>query len=131
MAIEIADIATCWEQIKPGLEVIKARTNAVWSLDDVYSHCYLGEWLLFVEPGIDGFLMVSARRCNYSGVCRLEVNCAYHRGESDPTQKYLPFLIQLARQMGAVSIDAHSPRRGWERKGFEVADVLYRMEIDS
>lgn len=124
-------IGECWERIKPGLEIIRVKTHADWGLDDAYQQCLLDQWAIFMDDAVDGFLITRLYQCEFTGVRRLEVIAAYYGGSDvDPTEMYLPFIQQLARAADAKQIEVRSPRRGWERKGFRVVDITYRMEVE-
>lgn len=131
MAPEIADIRLWWEIVREGLEVIRRKCDAEWRVEDVYAKCVAGEWTLFLEPGSEGlgFLLLSQYRDVYRGEKRLSVECAFYRGESDPFEAYEPFLFDLAAKIGARCVEFRSPRLGFRKKGWAVADVVYRKEV--
>lgn len=129
MPPEITDIRSCWEQVRPGLEEIRRKCDAEWRPEDVYAKCVAGEWTLFSEEGVDGFLILCKYTGEYRGDLRLFVECAYYRGEEDPFAVYEPFVFELAGRIGARRVEFRSPRLGFRRKGWVVADVTYFKEV--
>lgn len=126
---EQKDIRQCWEQVKPGLEVIARKCDAEWRIEDVYAKCRAGEWTLFVLADGSGFIVLCQYQDVYKLQKRLAVECFYHTGEVDPFELYEPFVFEQARKIGAQFVEFHSPRCGFERKGWEVVDMIYRREV--
>ncbi len=129
MPLEIVDIRTCWEAIRPGLEAIRAKCAAEWRPEDVYHRCVAGEWTLFTAPEGAGFVVLYQYVSPYSGDRRLVVECGYHVGAEDPFDVYEPQIMEIGRRIGAARVEFKSPRRGFERKGWTVDDICYSKEV--
>lgn len=128
--MKLTGINTCFESlVLPGLERIVAKTRPDWTIANVYEHCLANEWLLFTDPGTDGFIMVEIYKCKYTGNKIMHIPCAYCSGKRDSVSEYMPFLKMLATQMDIHRIELKSPRSGWKRKGFKPVETLYRMEV--
>lgn len=130
LQFEQKDVRQCWEQIKHGLEVIADKCDAEWRVEDAYAKCRAGEWTLFVLPDGSGFIILYQYQDVYKLEKRLVVECAYHTGDVDPFEIYEPFVFEQARKIEAKCVEFHSPRRGFERKGWEITDMTYRQEVD-
>lgn len=128
-SIKITDIRSCWERIKPGLEIVRRKCNADWRVEDVYAKCVSDSWTLFTADGVDGFLICWQFTSDYSGAKTLMIEVAYYHGPLHPFDVYQPFLDDLARSIGAKDIEFRSPRMGFLRKGWTEVDVVYRREV--
>lgn len=129
MGFEVTDIRGCWETIRPGLEVVRRKAAADWDLDEAFAKCVAGEWTLFTDGAVDGFLILCQYFDEGLGVRVLFVVAAYCRGADDPIAVHGPFLHALARRIGAGVIEFRSPRLGFQKKGWAVAEVVYRQEV--
>jgi len=129
LKLEITDIREVWDQVRPGLEDIKKRFQPEWRPEDVYSRCVSGDWTLFMAAGVDGFLICTKHVDLFSLKIRLYVEAAFYRGQSDPFEVFMPEIIRIAKEIGAIDIEFRSPRTGYERKGWTVVDRKYRWEV--
>lgn len=107
--LNAVDIRQCWDDIRPGLEYIKERTAAPWRPEDVYHACLAGDATLYTGP--EGFMVLYEAVCKFTLDKSLHVWIAY--GENGNLyDKYMPWLEDLAKAVGAKSITCDSPRRG-------------------
>lgn len=125
----VTDIRTCWETIKPGLEIIKRKCNADWRVEDVYAKCVSGAWTLFTAAGVDGFFICWRGDSAYKPEKNLEIENAYYAGDLDPFKVFEPMIIDLAKKNGCSAVQFKSPRMGYQKKGWKIADIIYRQEV--
>lgn len=125
----VTDIRTCWEKIRPGLEIIKRKCHADWRVEDVYSRCVSGSWTLFTAAGVDGFFICWKADATFRPEKVLEIECAYHAGDVDAFAVFEPLILELAKKNGCAAVQFRSPRKGYQRKGWKVVDMIYRQEV--
>jgi hypothetical protein len=128
MLMRMVDVRAVWDRVLPGLLAILRKCAADWRPEDVYSRLVSGEWSLFMAEGVDGFAVFSQYVSPYTLEKRLVVECCYFDGD-DLWSRFEPELMQLARDVGAVCVECRSTRLGYQRKGWQVADILYRKEV--
>ena len=127
--LRLTDIRTCWEQIRPGLEIEKAKCHSDWRPEDVYKLCVDGRWSLFTDDGTDGFVMMSQYTCPFTGCIRLVLEAGYYHGEVPVFEAYGAALDEMARDVGASEIEIQSCRRGFEKLGWRPMGIWYRREV--
>ncbi len=120
------ELHSVWAFVKAGLEVVRNRCFERWIPEDVYTALKQGGSQLFVAE--DGFIVVTPQKDQFSGEQILFIWAAYgtnalvyEEGEK--------LITQLAKQIGAKRIQMESPRRGWERRGFDPVKIVYERIV--
>lgn len=127
--LEATDIRKVWETVRPGLEEIRAEMRADWRPEDLYAMCVNGQATLYTDPGASrGFVVVSRLQNEFTGEPYLYVHAAWAPGER-VGEVYLPQIEEIARKAGARFIEILSPRRGFERTGWNLEHVCYRRRV--
>ena len=124
--LEPMDIRKCWERILPGLLAVKDKCQPEWKPEDVYHACRNGDARAFVAP--DCFAILKKQVNEFTGEKELFVWIAH--GEGFVQDKGMKEIRSIARGMGAVRIEMHSPRKGFERTGWTPVATVYQMEVD-
>lgn len=133
MTLQSFDIRKVWDNVKPGLEVVKALTDPDWRLEDMYSAVLSKRAFIFM-PDEDAreFVILTQNVSVYSGEAYLIVIAAYSESGC-AVAKYQEEIDDIARESGCKSIEFVSPRKGWERhaiqNGYAVKHVTYRREL--
>lgn len=122
-----ADVRAAWDRIRPGLEYIKKNLRPRWRPEDIYHACRAGEAHLYVGP--EGFLVLREQVCPYTLEKELLVWVACGEG-GGLAGKYMGWLEDLARRIGATSLVCQSPRKGLERlTGWTEEHKVYRRLV--
>jgi hypothetical protein len=125
MELQLTDIRKVWEAIRPGLAEIREEMRADWRLEDVYALCFLGKATLYTAA--EGFVILVRMTNEFTGEPYLYVMACYGRGMVQ--ERYWPDIEMIARQAGCGYVELLSPRRGFERTGWELEHVCYRRRL--
>jgi hypothetical protein len=120
-----ADIRKVWDKIKPGLEVVRRRTDEKWLDEDVYFELKSGAAQLFVMD--TGFFIVNAMKNQWTQESVLHLWIAYNDTIDDVSCETHSKLRELAHNIGTNKITFTSPRRWDRRSGARI--VSYNYEI--
>lgn len=121
--LTVENIRVRWEEIRPALAKLSERQHTDWTPEDLYSLCVSGRASLVM--GADGsFAIVQQTTEPFSGELGLFILAAVGDGD-----RYRESLENLARELGAVFIEAYSARRGLERKGWTLNYCCYRRRL--
>ena len=131
--LQAFDVRQVWEQVRPGLDEIKGKTNPDWRPEDLYAAC-LGKRAHIFMPDADAtdFVLLAQNNCLYSGNAYLVVIAAYSK-EGDAVETFQSEIDDIARESGCSWIDFFSPRIGWERHarrhGYEPKATVFRRKL--
>lgn len=117
-----------WEWVRAGLVEVQAKTNAEWMPEDVYAALKGGSAFLFVIGADDGFVIVQ-RTQSFDGP-RLFVWIMWGPRSLAHQQFAIEVeLDRLATSIGVRKLRMHSPRKGWERVGWQAIETIYEREV--
>jgi len=119
------DIRQKYDEILPHLLYIRERFNTSWRPEDVYHACRSGKSHLWFAP--DAFAIVERYDDEHSAEAVLFVWISH--GEGMAQNKYMAQLEEIARGVGASRIEMESPRRGFERTGWNAKKITYSREV--
>ena len=115
------ELSVWWEEVKPGLEIVKKRSGN-WLCEDIYTAIKTGVSTLHLVS--HGFVVLTPLT-NLSGKS-LEITAAYSSGGVD-IFNYLPELERMARAIGAREL-VFSSKRNWG-KFFTPKCTVYSKEV--
>lgn len=124
-----ADIDEVWDQIEPGLSIVKARTCAAWDPAHVRKAVRAGEAQLMTGP--EGFIVWRIKACKFTGRIVFWLWIAYGEG-GGIIERYEDQIVELARCCGADAVAFESNRRGYlrrMRKDWSVSQVVYERDV--
>jgi len=129
--IEPCSIRDEWDEIRPGLEEIKARwpKSNTWSLQDVYDTVVNEEAVLYKSE--DGFAICALETDRWTGESDFFIWIVYSFGkENGMLRKYWPSFIEVAKHLGCKGVQMGSCRPGFDSwNGMERINSTYRYEI--
>jgi hypothetical protein len=126
MGLERADIRTAWEAVRRGMEQIRTEMRADWRLEDIYALCLWGKATLYTAP--EGFVILVRMENEFTAEPYLYVLACH--GAGPVQERYWPELERIAREAGCRYVECLSPRRGFERTGWDLEHVCYRRRLD-
>lgn len=129
------DLGTVWDQVKPGLAAVRAKSNDSWREEDVYMSCKQGHSTFHigtVDGEYAGFLVLTPTQSFDGPVLHIWLTyseardfCVFENG--------IEFIKECAVKMNAKRITFFSPRKGWERHGekigFKVRTTQFALEV--
>jgi hypothetical protein len=126
------DLRQYWDEIRPGLEEIKAtwpQANT-WRPEDVYAEVVNGNAVLYRTE--DGFAVCTLQPDKFTGTSDLFIWIAYSYAPngSGMLQKYWPSFIEVAADLGCRGIQtgsAHPALESWS--GMHKLYTTYRYEL--
>ena len=123
--LEPSDIRQYWDEVRPGLEAIKAEMPkaCTWRPEDVYAEVVNGDAVLYRTE--DGFAVCTLQPDKYAGTSDLLIWIAYsYQPEgSGMLQKYWPSFIEVAARLGCRGIQTQSLHPALDSWG--VMDKMY------
>lgn len=130
--LEPCDIRAVWDEVRPGLEEIKARwpESNTWRCEDVYAEVVAGDAVLYKTE--DGFAVCTIQTDRWTGVPDLFIWIAYSPPDKagGMLKKYWPGFIEVAKRLGCKGIQTgslHPALDSWD--GMERLYITYRHEI--
>jgi hypothetical protein len=117
-----------WAWIKQGLEDVITKTDADWSVEDVYLMLKHKSATLFTLGQEDGFVILQKLQDSRGPYLFVWVMWGRNSLMGDKVG-ILAKLRELAVSLGCKSIQMKSPRTGWVRLGFRVKEVVYEADI--
>ena len=137
------DVHAYWPYVKPRLEKVKAKTNARWLPEDVYAalksrgatlHIVKKQSTVEYAEGVIAVdylgLVVLRPSQDYDGKV-LWVWVAFSENP-DVVDRFIPELVEYARNMGAKRLAFSSPRK-WERRlkrfGWSEAQAIFEKVV--
>jgi len=123
----MVDAKENWPIVLPGLQEIQTEQQTPWSPDDLLRMCEDKEAALFLAEDGDGFLIAQPRIAKYTGE-KLFYIVACH-GEGICQDKYREYVNTLAEIMGAGRIVMTSQRRGFERAGWDLDEIVFSRKV--
>lgn len=130
--LEPSDIRQCWDEVRPGLEEIKARWPEAntWRPEDVYAAVVNGDAVLYRTE--DGFAVCTIEVDQYTGTKDLFIWIAHapvgKRGGM--LQKQWPHFIETAERLGCKGIQTGSLHPALESWGvMDKMHIIYRYEL--
>jgi hypothetical protein len=131
--LEPSNIREVWEQIRPGLEEIKATWPALstWRVEDVYAAVIMEQAVLYAVD--DGFAVCTLDTDQYTGKTDLCIWIAYaYNKHSGTLNKYLPSFIAVAKDLGCegVSTLSNHPALSTLFDDEHRVYTKYRVDID-
>lgn len=134
--LEPRDVREVWDQIKPGLEEIKATwpgPGTTWNLEDVYDALIAGQAVVYIGHDEDGFAICMPDEDQYTKEVDLFVWIAYSPTDKrgGMLKKYLPSFISIARSLGFKGVSTISKHPALENFGGMRREYsLYRVLVD-
>ena len=116
------ELSVWWEEVKPGLEIVRKRSGD-WLCEDIYTAIKTGVSTLHLVPN-EGFVVLTPLT-SLSGKS-LEITAAYSRGR-EHIFDYLPEMERMARAIGAKEL-VFSSTRNWG-KFFTPKCTVYFKEV--
>jgi hypothetical protein len=115
-----------WSWVRVGLEEVKRRANAVWLPEDIYLALKSKSAFLFIKD--EGFCVL--QRTTEADGPRLFI-WALHAPKMmrENSEAVMEELKTMARAVGAKALRMQSPRKGWERCGWEVKEIVYEQKV--
>jgi hypothetical protein len=120
-------IKEVWSFVKPKLEEIKARCRTDWEPQDIYDDCLTGTAFLYGVDEDRSFVVTVPRINPFTGKAELFIWAAW--GDGVTQGKHMDKLYEIANGIGADCLTMASPRRGYERTGWKVKEVVYAREV--
>lgn len=122
-----------WPWVRNGLEAVRAKTAERWLAEEIYSILRVnGAYLYTVEVCDDdvGFVIVQQHN-DPDGPCLFIWALWIEPGVGKTIEDGLyEDLEVLARRIKARRIRMHSPRKGWEQRGFFMpVSTIYEREV--
>lgn len=119
-----------WGWIRAGLERIRRKTDPDWLPEDVWVDLMAGTAVcrVYRDSNNDDVGFVILQRMDYKHGASLFVWCM----AGDLWSLKDDLLLDLeanARAIGAKTIMAKSPRKGYARVGFKVKEIVYEREV--
>jgi len=128
--LEPQDIRKHWDEIKPGLEEIKAEYPALstWRVEDIYAAVLAEQAVLYIVE--EGFAICTMDVDEYSGETDLYIWIAYTWTKNGSMiKKYLPSFIAVAKHLGCKGVTTASNHPALA-KILEPEYVKYRVAVD-
>jgi len=123
------DVRKEWSRVLPWIMEIRTKLGTHWRAEDVYAACRYGDAVMFVDPDVEGVLVVRIIEDPHTAEKILFVWIAYCK-ELPPQEVFASWLEDAARGEGCSAIEFESPRKGFERRGgWNVKHVTYRKEL--
>lgn len=123
----LKDIREVWDEIRPGLEHVRQKTEAPWRAEDVYSTCLVGQASLYV--GETGFVVVQAKVDPFTGEPELFIWVAYAEGQGN-IERFQDAVDELARDHEFTKLTMWSRRPGFERvPGWQQVAAVYERRL--
>jgi hypothetical protein len=117
-----------WPWVRIGLEEVQAKTRPEWLPEDVYTAIKGGSAFLFTIGADDGFVIVQRTQA-WDGP-RLFVWIMWGRNALAQQQFAIEVeLDKLAASIGVRKLRMQSPRKGWERVGWQAIETIYEREV--
>lgn len=130
--LEPSDIRQYWDEVRPGLERIKAQMPKAcsWRPEDIYAACVNGDAVLYRTE--DGFAVCTLETDQYSGTSDLLIwiACSYHPEGRGMLKKYWPSFIEVAAHLGCRGIQTqtlHPALDSWG--GMDKLYTTYRYKL--
>jgi hypothetical protein len=124
------DVRERWDDIKPGLEIIKQRYGVDWRPEDVYHVCLDKETTVLMSDEDKGFIILQDWRNPYNLRKELIIWIAFTGCEA--RRKYLPDILNQARQNGYSRVLFQTSRDGYDyrKEGWRVKDITYVYDLE-
>jgi len=130
----LASIREEWGWVKRGIEeILQEQPKLTYRAEDVYAACLNGDAYLWVFP--EGFLISTAEKDEYSGehIFFFWLAWVKKRGGKTVFTKYVPFFLNIAKEMGFKRIETRTPVLELERSfladGWERQSAIYTREV--
>ena len=135
--IRSSEIDSAWELVKPGLDLVRARTKATWRAEHIYSELIAGRSELhlgYLKGQYIGGAVTSTWVDPFTNDKELGIWAMFSanpttRSVGESGRLVLQFLEGLGRSQSYRRIVFFSPREGWLRRlrnqGFAV--MFYKM----
>lgn len=127
--VDPARLYEIWPAVRLGLLSVIAKTNADWLPEDVYAALKTKAATLLTTEGSDWFIVAQQQGRAY-GSC-LFIWVLYAPGDYKRfAARVYPELERLAREIGAVRLEMHSPRRGWQQEPYwSMRETIFIHEV--
>lgn len=123
----LKDIREVWDEIKPGLEHVRQKTEAPWRIEDVYATCVVGQASLYV--GETGFVVVQPKNDPFTGEPELFIWVAYAEGQGN-VERFQSAVDELARDHEFKKLTMWSTRSGWAKHtGWKQVAAVYERRL--
>lgn len=131
--LEPRDIRDSWDEIKPGLEELKAEWPELctWRVEDVYAEVLRERAVLYMTE--DGFAVCLIETEEFSrrrDLC-IWIAYAYEMSRGGMLNKYLPSFIEVAKHLecdGVTALSNHAALA--ECTALKPVFTQYRMDVD-
>jgi len=121
-----ADIDEHWDMVKEGLDAIMLKSPFDCSISKLRADIKIGNLRLLIDPPSSGFLIVELKM---QPEPHLLVWMGWSAKGENLMESNMPELEDMARQVGAKYLEMRSKRRGYERTGWTVDDIIYKKEL--
>ena len=108
----LKDVREVWDEIRPGLEQTRLKTEAPWRAEDIYASCVVGA--AFVYVGETGFIIVQPKHDPFTGEPELFIWVAYAEGQGN-IERFQAAVDELARDHEFTKLTMWSNRSGFEK----------------
>jgi len=123
----LKDIREVWDEIRPGLEQVRQKTEAPWRAEDVYASCVVGA--AFLYAGEPGFVICQPDQNKLTGQGELLVWVAFSV-DRDSVERFQPAVDALARENGFSKLTMWSNRPGWQKHhGWKQVAAVYERTL--
>lgn len=129
-AVDVTDV---WNFVAPRLQEVADKTNAEWTIEDIYEALLLEKAFLFMHSSDnESFVVLSELKHPYLKQSVLMVDVAYSK-TGCAIDRHQSDLEQLAKDAGAAYLEFSSPRAGFKRvaakHGYETVCTTYRKKL--
>lgn len=123
------DLSDIWPWVREGVQDVILKCNERFLPEDVYHSLRLGHSFLYTIDDV-GFVIVK-RDTDVSGEGALFVWIMWAEPETMRPREEQCFaeLAELARKANCRVVRMHSPREGWERRGWNITHRIYEREV--
>jgi len=121
-----AEVDEHWEMVKEGLTAIAKKSPFDCEIGKIRYDIRRGRLRLLIDPPRRGFLIVELKM---QPAKHLLIWMAWGPNGENLTERYLPEIEAMAKQVGAKYMEIRSKRKGYERTGWTVDDIIYKKEL--
>lgn len=124
--LTLQNIRDCWDDIRPGLEAVRAKIGANWRPEDVYVACVMDQARLYV--GETGFIVVQPR-IDHIGQPEFFIWIAQAYGEGN-IDRFQSSVDALAQEYGYKRLTMLTNRTAFIRMpGWTPVGMLYERTL--
>ena len=129
LVIRPAALRQDWPWVKPLLDSVIAKTGEAWWPEDVYAAVSSGKAAMWVSDSPEGVLVAYPEKEGWSGETVLHVWVCACESMSGIVCEAYKVLTDAALKVGAKKLVMESPRKGWQREGWNVQRYIYERSL--